>query len=570
MAYGKLLIDKVENSDGNVFDFSHNSLTGTDASEAHPASSITTEDGGTVQDQLDNTLSVQIKTTDTLKSTDLTGSLSVGDIVETFGYYSAGDGGGNTFEIVDADTGTDDGGSYIDLVGGTMQAKGLFLEGSVNPAMFGAPPSGGSLGDADDAEDATDALKVALDYWMSSRNIKTCDFQGRAYAISDSIALSTTPIIGSKRLTNGTILAKSSYSSTEQMLDFSNNELRKNSSIDNMTFMCGGNAGARAPGGLKFDNFSGITIDSVCIDFFSGSGIKVTGTGAAGESRVVNCYINGDRDVTGADCIGIEWDKGDCEFFGNTIRLCKYNMYLRASALMIVNNHLWCSGSYPDDCNIYSEKAQGTLIHNNYIDDGRVVLYTSFDAPRRINVNDNKWVLTTDKSAEWVAEGRGWIELGCNDLGTGSSVTPRDITIQGNIFGSRDGENQPEMPLIQTVGDGWPTDSDYPDIHDVHIKNNAFTGNQYVKGSTITKAVEFDSQSSVSIDFSNHIFNENWDFKSCLSVTLQTSSDAYVKNVRKLNGEWVVYLSDTVSGKIVMTVDANSWGTDVDDFGVPT
>lgn len=69
-----------------------------------------------------------------------TTNLKVGMKVRTLGYYSAGDGGGNDYEIVAAGTGVDDGGSFIDLSGSGLQARGLF--GSfAHAAQFGAIPS---------------------------------------------------------------------------------------------------------------------------------------------------------------------------------------------------------------------------------------------------------------------------------------------------------------------------------------------------------------------------------------------------------------------------------------------
>jgi len=68
--------------------------------------------------------------------------LIVGQKCRTLGYYAVGDGGGNDYEIVAAATGTDDGGSYIDLSGSGFQAKGLFSLGIVNPNQFGAHGNG--------------------------------------------------------------------------------------------------------------------------------------------------------------------------------------------------------------------------------------------------------------------------------------------------------------------------------------------------------------------------------------------------------------------------------------------
>lgn len=65
----------------------------------------------------------------------------VGQKISTLGYYSAGDGGGNDYEIVSGGTGTADGGRFIDLDNG-LQAKGLFEGGLVFVAQYGAVGDG--------------------------------------------------------------------------------------------------------------------------------------------------------------------------------------------------------------------------------------------------------------------------------------------------------------------------------------------------------------------------------------------------------------------------------------------
>lgn len=88
------------------------------------------------------------KTFDTVADIEAATDLAVGLIVRTIGYYAAGDGGGNTYEIVPAATGVDDGGSLIDLSGSGLQAKGLFEDGAVSVLQFGAKKDGVTSDDA--------------------------------------------------------------------------------------------------------------------------------------------------------------------------------------------------------------------------------------------------------------------------------------------------------------------------------------------------------------------------------------------------------------------------------------
>jgi len=67
--------------------------------------------------------------------------IAVGNTVSTQGYTAAGDGGGATYRIVAAATGTDDGGLYHDLTGITGQAE-LLHAGHVNLRQYGAVGDG--------------------------------------------------------------------------------------------------------------------------------------------------------------------------------------------------------------------------------------------------------------------------------------------------------------------------------------------------------------------------------------------------------------------------------------------
>lgn len=85
--------------------------------------------GGSTSDVSSDTVALMVANT----------SLSVGQFVSTRGYTSIRDGGDNDYEIVASGTGTDDGGSFIDLV--THQARAIFPRRAVNIKQFGGSPS---------------------------------------------------------------------------------------------------------------------------------------------------------------------------------------------------------------------------------------------------------------------------------------------------------------------------------------------------------------------------------------------------------------------------------------------
>lgn len=69
-------------------------------------------------------------------------NLQIGNLVLTEGYYAAGDAGGAFYKIVAAATGTDDGGSFIDLTASGLQAQALFSLTNFSVAQFGAVGNG--------------------------------------------------------------------------------------------------------------------------------------------------------------------------------------------------------------------------------------------------------------------------------------------------------------------------------------------------------------------------------------------------------------------------------------------
>ena len=99
---------------------------------------------------------------DTVAAMVASKTVKVGDIVETAGYTAANDGGGTKYEIVAAATGTDDGGSFIDL--DTHQAK-LIVSGAVNVKWFGARGAGST----DDSTAIQNAITFVARGWGSGQ-----------------------------------------------------------------------------------------------------------------------------------------------------------------------------------------------------------------------------------------------------------------------------------------------------------------------------------------------------------------------------------------------------------------
>lgn len=102
--------------------------------------------------------------------------LQIGDIAITDAYYDGIYGGGGTYEIVAAGTGTADGGSYIDL--STYQAK-LIPDIFVTARQFGAV--------GDDSTDDTVSLKNAYTYAKGLTNKKALYIDEGKYRFSSQL-----------------------------------------------------------------------------------------------------------------------------------------------------------------------------------------------------------------------------------------------------------------------------------------------------------------------------------------------------------------------------------------------
>ncbi len=122
-------------------------------------------------------LSDYTKTFDTVADMVADATLIVGQKVRTIGYYVVGDGGGNDYDMVAAGTGTDDGGSFIDLTGSpTLQAKGLFANGKYSVKQWGATGDGST--------DDTVAIQSSIDFITANELLF---FPYGSYKVTDTI-----------------------------------------------------------------------------------------------------------------------------------------------------------------------------------------------------------------------------------------------------------------------------------------------------------------------------------------------------------------------------------------------
>lgn len=117
------------------------------------------------------------------------GNLIVGDVIETGRYYADGNHGGNTYEVVAAATGTDDGGSFIDAA--SLQLQALFPGAVIDVQQFGARGDGVT----DDLVPIQAALSFADVFGVSGAaygNLQPTKvlFPASEYSVSTSVSMS--------------------------------------------------------------------------------------------------------------------------------------------------------------------------------------------------------------------------------------------------------------------------------------------------------------------------------------------------------------------------------------------
>lgn len=124
----------------------------TAAADSVPLSGV----GGTIDNKW---LSLQLRVPEFDSVADMVSDLTLveGQKVKTLGYYTPGDGGGNSYVVQAAGTEAHDGGSCIDLA--VHQARALFVNGVVWIEQFGA--------DGGYSNDSTVAISNAMNFAMT-------------------------------------------------------------------------------------------------------------------------------------------------------------------------------------------------------------------------------------------------------------------------------------------------------------------------------------------------------------------------------------------------------------------
>ena len=328
--------------------------------------------------------------------------LIVGQKVVTNGYYTPGDGGWNAYEIVAAATGTDDGGSFIDLT--THQAQGLFPDGIVRTSQFGARGDG--------VTDDLATINAAVAY------IKTLADAGKEAVlhIIDDPALSATLTLDASDASfyfYGEVKALSGFSAGTFLIDVTGSRVHLfNPRLEGSSLA----AGIDVSGGS-------IQVHDPVIDHFHTYGIRLAGS--SGDSNVYNPKITQwsrtDSEFefdANFDATAIYVDRGDCEVRGGITRWCGKCIHLGPNS-----NTFWLTHHHPyngrpsgdpggprvDPVLVeIDDGASGTVIHECYLDNGLVKLFSPAVQLHNCSflINDSAVTFTDQEAIQVFANGQ--------------------------------------------------------------------------------------------------------------------------------------------------------------------
>lgn len=372
-----------------------------------------TYDGSTVAVHLD------ALTFDTVADMVAATDLQVGMKVKTWGYTTLNDGGGAEYEVVASGTGTDDGGSFIDL--DTHQAKLLSNGRDITPKQFGAAGDGVT-------DDLVPLQKLALfskDIWLGEAN--------DSYDVSGVITLQSGTTIRS----NGATITQ-----TTANTEIFNIESKSNILIDSVNFVGKGDDHTDSDSSRAVGVYGSTSGDNLKINNCTFTGFCYTPARFKAQS---NCYftnnivIGPDATIVTSSSIGriygVLFDGGcdSCVVSGCDISQGAQGVRVEASDnIRIIGNNIH---NILGQHGVYSgSDVQNILVDGNVITDCELqgLKFQAQDAA----AIDNVGITVT-----------GNIINTCGDQGIfiGSSDSPatykcKDVTVTGNSIKSAGGQ----------------------------------------------------------------------------------------------------------------------------------
>lgn len=303
-------------------------------------------------------------------------AITIGQKVRTVGYYAPGDGGGNDYEIVAAGTGTDDGGSYIDLTGISGQARGLFPSG-IYAAQFGASVT---LESNEVGINAAHKYAYTLTSASSlfngglSRGFTGVDYGGKVYKIKSPIRVVDPTDTGSGGAgghavaRNGGIVAETGWSGSEliKLTAVNSFDWTQNNALENFFVDCN----RLVDYGVRAQKCVGIKVHNCAITRYLSRGVFTDTT--TFNFTVSKCYVEAFPFGTGVSESDNRANAPDYGvYFGNSDNVIEDSTVITGNIYAanvpaktrILGNHFYG--------NKYSLKYddQFSLIHGNYIED---------------------------------------------------------------------------------------------------------------------------------------------------------------------------------------------------------